>query len=299
MPKIVNENFPRKRKRTSINNQVINVQTQQEKLNIMRATETLMTNGSCPFVAGNPTDLQQSMNMLEAIGCCVVNKSKDFSLMLDDLRGFGGGAEGLWASPDATGTRSQTQNPNVIDVDKISKIKNKQIKADDKFGLNDPFYELDDKVPRNIELQNKSVKSTKGEKQIVKIGSDLAKLNLGNTQTTLKYFISSTTATPWDPGIGPFATPNDPGIGPFYGSDTARTMSYFVPANTSLEIRGGTITAIIAGEFGSSDDSPLPMWVDSLRGDGGGAEGLWVDSLRGGDGGSFEVAIVNEGGATD
>ena len=68
-------------------------------------------------------------------------------------------------------------------------ITNKQTKADDKFtNPDDPFYNLDGKIPRQTELQNKSIRSAKGEEQIIKIGSDLAALNLNPSGSTLKYF---------------------------------------------------------------------------------------------------------------
>ena len=88
---------------------------------------------------------------------------------------------------DEQTNKDASENPNISGS--IGSIKNKQTKADGQFtNPDDPFYDLDSRPSRQAELQNQSIKSTEGEKQIIKIGSDLAALNLSLSGTTLKYF---------------------------------------------------------------------------------------------------------------
>jgi hypothetical protein len=134
-----------------------------------RANNKLAENGSSTSMNGTATELDQSVSMLETIGCCIVSKKEGFSLM------------------DEQTNKDASENPNISGS--IGSIKNKQTKADGQFtNPDDPFYDLDSRPSRQAELQNQSIKSTEGEKQIIKIGSDLAALNLSLSGTTLKYF---------------------------------------------------------------------------------------------------------------
>jgi len=164
------KNFPRKIGAVmGSNGEAITTGTGSEGYNIMRANKALTKNASSAPMNGTATELDQSVSMLETIGCCIVSKKEGFSLM------------------DEQANREAIQNPNISGS--VGNIKNKQTKADGQFtNPDDPFYNLDSKPTRQTELQNRSIKSAEGEKQIIKIGSDLAALNLSLSGTTLKYF---------------------------------------------------------------------------------------------------------------
>ena len=169
-PGKLEKSFPRKMGATmGSNGEIINVGTGSESYNITLANKALTENASSAPMNGTATELDQSISMLETIGCCITSKREGFSLM------------------DEQTNREASQNPNISGS--IGSTRNKQTKADGQFtNPDDPFYDLDSKPPRQTELQNQSIKSATGEKQIIKIGSDLAALNLSLSGTTLKYF---------------------------------------------------------------------------------------------------------------
>lgn len=141
------------------------------KVKTANALQHLNRNNSTTSLNRTASELDRAVDMLETIGCCVVDMGTDFSLINTQTD-----KEGI-------------ENPNIIDTEALKNKKNKQTMATDKFSNPaDPFYQLDGGPPRRTQLQNESIKSNKYENQTVTLGADLAALNLSAAGTTLKYF---------------------------------------------------------------------------------------------------------------
>ncbi len=140
-----------------------------KQINTMTALSQLNKNSSTTTLSEGASQLDQAVDMLETIGCCVVDMSSSFSLI-------------------STQTDTEAiENPNISGS--VGSMKNKNTTATDKFSNPaDPFYELDGAPPRRTELENKSIKSNKFENQTITLSADLAAMNMASNGTTLKYF---------------------------------------------------------------------------------------------------------------
>ncbi len=154
---------------TVVDGRVIASGSNQQKVKTGNALSHLNRNSSTTTLNPTATEYDRSVDMLETIGCCVVDMSSSFSLI-------------------STQTDTETvENPNISGS--VGSMKNKNTTATDKFSNPaDPFYELDGEPPRRTELETKSIKSSKFESQTITLSADLAAMNLSNSGSTLKYF---------------------------------------------------------------------------------------------------------------
>jgi len=155
---------------TIIDGQLING-NQKNKLKVMNAMRKLNNNGSTTYLNPGATEHDQAVDVLETIGCCVLDMDSSFSLV-------------------GTQTDKESiENPNIMDSGSLKNKKNRETTATDKFSNpDDPFYQLDGAIPRNIELRNSSIKIGKYETPTIALAAAIAELNLSSTGTTLKYF---------------------------------------------------------------------------------------------------------------
>ena len=144
-------------------------QTRQKSIKTGAALERLGKNSSTTSLNPGASELDLAVDMLETIGCCVVDMSSSFSLI-------------------STQTDTEAvENPNISGS--VGGMKNKNTTATDKFSNPaDPFYELDGAPPRRTQLETMSIKSNKFESQTVTLSADLAAMNLSDSGSTLKYF---------------------------------------------------------------------------------------------------------------
>jgi len=153
---------------TVVNGRVL-VKGQQKKAKTAGALQHLNKNSSTTPLNPTASELDLAVDMLETIGCCVADMSREFSLI---------------------GTQTDTEaveNPNISGS--VGSMKNKNTTATDKFSNPaDPFYQLDGQPPRRTQLQNEGTKSNKYEYETIRLSADLAAMNLSTAGTTLKYF---------------------------------------------------------------------------------------------------------------
>jgi len=170
-PTFKKDNFDYRVKFTVVNGEVIDNEKAPERSRLQQATSVLSNKRLGTFVNG-ATDADISINMLEAVGCCLVGRDKNFSLLNDQT------------------DKENIENPNILDEANLKKIKSKKTKPDDKFSNpNDPFYQLDGAPSRATQLSSKEIKSQEKSVQIAKLGADLANLNSSSRQKPkLKYF---------------------------------------------------------------------------------------------------------------
>ena len=159
-------------KTTIINGQLLVNGQQQQQIQIMRATEVLVSNDCCSFPAGDKNNLAQANKLLQTIGCTVVNNvDKSFSLL------------------DNQDDEQEMGNPNIVDLKALKKMKNKQIKADAAFpNPEDSINTFDDPPPRNIQLQDEGRTQRAKSTQKILLSAHLSAVNMGDSRNKLKYF---------------------------------------------------------------------------------------------------------------
>jgi|6_EtaG_2_1085325.scaffolds.fasta_scaffold135973_1 hypothetical protein len=154
-----------------IDNQLIPKRGNSRHLDIMRATKKLSINSYATFVSGETSSDKDAMNLLNALGCTISSQEAEFSLI------------------DSQTDKTKMTNPNIIDTKSLKKVKNEQIKGTSSFpSAADPIYKLDDNIPRQIEVQNQESKNKLGSGTVIALASDLAKVNLGTSSRSSKYF---------------------------------------------------------------------------------------------------------------
>ena len=103
-----------------------------------------------------------SQAVLQAYGCSLVSgveNKTDFSLI------------------ETQTDTEEVQNENILDTKALSKIKNKNTKATDKFpNKDDPFYDLDDGLTQKLQQKrNRTMK--RSEPDLVELAASLIALN--------------------------------------------------------------------------------------------------------------------------
>jgi len=154
-----------------IDNQLINKRRRTRELSIMRATKKLSINSYATFVSGESSNVKDATNLLNAIGCTLSPQDAGFSLI------------------DSQTDKTEMTNPNIIDRQSLKKVKNEQIKGTSSFpSAADPIYKLDDNITRQIEVQNQESKNKLRNGTVIVLASDLARVNLGTSSRSSKYF---------------------------------------------------------------------------------------------------------------
>ena len=163
-----------------VGNQVVvgRSEVEKERLDVANAVKFLAKNKSiAPGVveAQSPRGrkdsvLDSSEALLEAVGCTIGKKKLTFSF-LDEQK-------------------LETGNPNIVDAERAKKLKNKQKDAKGTHPNSaDPFYDLDEDIPRRIKLQNKNLKKAENADAIINLAAAISRANLGKSGPTLKYFM--------------------------------------------------------------------------------------------------------------
>jgi len=140
---------------------------QSDSLTLAIAVEQLNSSQLNVDMASGTTNLENSQNLLETIGCTILNSQnyQNYTLIEEET----------------------ISNPNILT--NLSQKKNEQIVATDMFpNSDDPFYELDNAPDRATELERKGVDSILVQQGYIKISQNLANLNIKGGSTQLKYF---------------------------------------------------------------------------------------------------------------
>jgi len=139
---------------------------QSNSLTLATAVEQLNNSQLNVDMEGSTTTLENSQNLIETIGCTILNSQDylDYTLIEEEV----------------------VSNPN-ISTNLLQK-KNEQIVATDMFSnSDDPFYELDGELPRMIQLETNGTDSTSTQQDIIAVAQSIATLNI-QVGTKLKYF---------------------------------------------------------------------------------------------------------------
>jgi hypothetical protein len=147
----------------------VDSRTQSGDAQTLAAAQTLSRNGFGESTDALPIS-ETSLGVLEAIGCTVMVNAEeygDYSLL--------------------TGEDNSVANPNIA-VDLTNK-RNEQILATPMFpNSSDPFYEMDAKPSRKVELIRKQSDSTLVQQGYIKLAADISTLNTQTSTKILKYF---------------------------------------------------------------------------------------------------------------
>ena len=138
---------------------------------IQNAAAILKNNNNLPFQA-DPSDIKlTSLEVLFAIGVTPINNEFEFSFL-------------------KTENIPNVSNPNIMDVTRYTELKNKKIKATDKFiDPTNPFYNIDEGTSINKQMQIKQTKKVAEIPDNTKIASAFFDINIENTSTpTIKEF---------------------------------------------------------------------------------------------------------------
>jgi len=152
-----------------VNGIKIDPTTQGGEFQTLKAAQALSQNGFIESTRGRSPN-EASLSVLEAIGCTIMPNAEeysDYSLL--------------------TNEDDSVANPN-IEVDLANK-RNKQTLATDKFpNSSDPFYEMDAKPSRKVELIRKQSDSILVQQGYIKLAADISTLNTQTSTKRLKYF---------------------------------------------------------------------------------------------------------------
>ena len=135
------------------------------------AYKNFASKGYVPPVPG-PTIENQTLEVLNAIGCSVGGESKTYSLI------------GIQADTETIA------NPNIINEKEFEELINKAVSADDKFvSADDPFWNLDEPLARKDVDQRRRIEQAYNVISIRQVVSDTAAYNMNSKRTTtLKQF---------------------------------------------------------------------------------------------------------------
>jgi hypothetical protein len=139
---------------------------QSNSLTLATAVEQLNSSQLNVDMASGTTNLENSQNLLETIGCTILNSQnyQNYTLIEEET----------------------ISNPNISTS--LSQKKNEQIVATDMFpNSDDPFYELDGELPRMIQLENKTGASLGSQQGYIKLAENISTLNI-QAGNKLKYF---------------------------------------------------------------------------------------------------------------
>ena len=137
---------------------------QSDSLTLAIAVEQLNSSQLNVDMASGTTNLENSQNLLETIGCTILNSQnyQNYTLIEEET----------------------ISNPNILT--NLSQKKNEQIVATDMFpNSDDPFYELDGEFPRMIQLETNGTNLTQPD--IIKVAQSITKINI-QVGNKLKYF---------------------------------------------------------------------------------------------------------------
>lgn len=139
---------------------------QSNSLTLAIAVEQLNSSQLNVDMASGTTNLENSQNLLETIGCTILNSQnyQNYTLIEEET----------------------ISNPNILT--NLSQKKNEQIVATDMFpNSDDPFYELDGELPRMIQLENKTGDPILVQQGYIKLAENISTLNI-QAGNKLKYF---------------------------------------------------------------------------------------------------------------
>lgn len=139
---------------------------QSNSLTLAIAVEQLNSSQLNVDMASGTTNLENSQNLLETIGCTILNSQnyQNYTLIEEET----------------------ISNPNILT--NLSQKKNEQIVATDMFpNSDDPFYKLDGELPRMIQLENKTGDPILVQQGYIKLAENISTLNI-QAGNKLKYF---------------------------------------------------------------------------------------------------------------
>jgi len=115
-----------------VNGEVLNKRTDSEKIRIYKGLQQYGRS------VNQDTSLNESAQiLLDELGCAISNEPRSFSLSDDDTETI--------------------ENENIVDPS-IRKLQPEPLVATDSFiDTNDPFYQLDDEIPQDIQQQREAV----------------------------------------------------------------------------------------------------------------------------------------------
>ena len=147
----------------------VDLRTQGGEAQTLAAAQALSRNGFSESTDALPIS-ETSLGVLEGIGCTVMANAEEYgeySLLTDE--------------------GDSVANPN-IEVN-LAKKRNEQILATDMFpNSSDPFYEMDAKPSRKVELIRKQSDSILVQQGYIKLAADISILNTQTSTKILKYF---------------------------------------------------------------------------------------------------------------
>jgi hypothetical protein len=162
----LNKIFKNRKTMRIVNGKRYDRNAQSNSLTLAIATEQLNTAQLGVEPETGTSNLENSKNLIETIGCSILNTQEyqNYSIVEEEV----------------------TTNPNILD--NLSKKKNRQLIATDKFpNSSDPFYELDGEPSRMIQLENKTGPSLGAQQGYIKLAENISILNI-QAGNKLKYF---------------------------------------------------------------------------------------------------------------
>ena len=167
-----NKKFATNRNIQIVGKQVASV-GQRKKLNVAQANKRLAGNRLGVEDNFDPASDDAALLLLETIGCAIGKRKKDFSF-LDEQETD---AEDL-----------DNENPNIADSGKLRRLQNKQKEARGTHpNEDDPFYQMDEDIPRKNKLQNRDLDKQGKANAVIKLAADLSAENLKGGKS-LKHF---------------------------------------------------------------------------------------------------------------
>ena len=163
-----------------INGQIIDIKNNLEEFRVMNATKVMSQNNAASFLSTGDESLE-TLNLLESIGCCVVNDPSSMS------ETTGSSMVNFSLVTEQTDNETLT-NPNISGSQNPKK--RKKLDATKSFpNVDDPFYEVDvgrDEGEREKKATNRRLEA--GTKTL-KLAADISLVNVSrNYDSTLKQF---------------------------------------------------------------------------------------------------------------
>ena len=156
----------------TINGQRYNKKVATPQYYIELGTSRLSAKGLTTRTPAETSLENSAINVLRTLGCSIISQDVDYSLISHQ-------------------TDTETiENANIFDENTYKKLKNKNVKATDKFvNVDDPFYKLDNPLPHKNTIENTALQTRISKTNVKKCTAALMKMNIENSYaSTLKQF---------------------------------------------------------------------------------------------------------------
>jgi len=151
-----------------VNGKLISMENGGDQEYTITSVNKMLSNQDILTAPNNQVSLDdQAIAILAALNCSVEGESKEFSVI-------------------ATQTDTEViENPNILNDMQYATLQNKALDATYSFpNANDPFFELDAALPRQVYAQRDTIKAKSPDRDVKLITADIINWNVGSNRTS-------------------------------------------------------------------------------------------------------------------